>query len=68
MENNHQNSNTPPEDNKPKNTNHIALWMSVGTALGISIGVAMDNIALGVGIGIAIGVAIGAAIQSKNKT
>lgn len=42
-----------------KNTNHTAIGIIIGGAVGVMIGIAIDNPGLGIGVGIAIGAAVG---------
>ena len=50
-----------------RQSNGLALGLTVGAGLGVFFGIALDNLALGVGLGMCIGVGFGTIISSWNN-
>lgn len=59
------NEQKEPETKKP--IDQLALWLSIGIALGAGLGVIFDQLPLGVAIGLALGTSMGVALSPKTK-
>jgi len=46
---------------------NLAIWLSIGTALGLALGGVFSNPAIGIPIGVGLGIAIGAALDAQAK-
>jgi hypothetical protein len=47
---------------------NLAIWLSIGTALGLVLGGIFHNSALGIPIGVALGVGVGIALDARAKS
>ena len=57
--------NEPKAPQPEKASNPIALWLSIGVAIGTSPGVVFDNIPIGVALGIMVGTSVGLAVKTR---
>ena len=60
-------SNEQKDPKSKKTTDQLALWLSIGIALGAGLGVVFDNLPIGVALGLVLGTSVGAALSQKNK-